>query len=447
MSISLTKGSILKSLFGFAIPILLALLLQALYGAADLIVVGQFAKDIDVSAVATGSQLLQTVTTAVTGLAMGITISVGRLIGQNQKEKAGQYIGAACTLFLVISFFLVLFLTINSGSLAKLLHSPASAINATQTYIFICGCGAIFIVAYNLLGAIFRGIGDSTTPFITVLIACIINIIADIFFVAALNLGSSGAALATVLSQAISVIISLLIIKKKVLPFYFTKSFLRIDKHIWKLLLKLGAPVATQDLLVSLSFLFIQATANNLGIIASGGVGIAEKVCVFIMLIPSSYMQSMSAFVAQNIGAKQISRAKLALRYGIFSSLIVGFIMAMLTFSHGDAMSSIFSKNIEFIKASHDYLKSYAIDCMIISVVFCFVGYFNGLGKTFFVMLQGIIGAFFIRIPVVYFMSLFPQKSLFYIGLGTPISSTIQLTLCLLFFLQINHNENKKIKV
>lgn len=442
MSISLTKGPILKSLFGFAIPVLFTLLLQALYGAADLIVVGQFANDIDVSAVATGSQLLQTVTTAVIGLAMGITIAVGRLIGQNQKEEAGQYIGAACTLFLVLSFFLVLLLTIYSSDLAKLLHSPTSAAHATQKYIFICGCGAIFIVAYNLLGAIFRGIGDSKTPFITVLIACIINIIADIFFVAVLKLGSSGAALATVLSQAISVITSLLIIfKKKDLPFYFEKSFLRIDKHIWKIILKLGTPVATQDLLVSLSFLFIQATANNLGIVASGGVGIAEKVCVFIMLIPSAYMQSMSAFVAQNIGAKQKSRANLALKYGILSSLIVGFIMAILTFTHGDTMSSIFSKNMELIKSSHDYLKSYAIDCMIISVVFCFVGYFNGLGKTFFVMLQGIIGAFFIRIPVVYFMSLLPQKSLFYIGLGTPISSTVQLILCLLFFLTIYHKE------
>ncbi len=152
------------------------------------------------------------------------------------------------------------------------------------------------------------------------------------------------------------------------------------------------------------------------------------------MLVASAYMQSISAFVAQNNGAGLYERSKKALIYGIRTAFIAGIIMGIFSFFFGSLLSNIFSKENTVILASHSYLKAYAIDCMLTAILFCFVGYFNGCGKTLFVMIQGIVGAFFVRIPVVYLMSQIDNASLFTIGLATPISSMVQIILCLIAY-------------
>ena len=164
------------------------------------------------------------------------------------------------------------------------------------------------------------------------------------------------------------------------------------------------------------------------------GVGVAEKMCGFIMLVPSAYMQSMSAFVAQNIGAGRPKRARKALLCGIASSLAAGIIIGYMAFFHGDILAGIFAKDTEIILAAADYLKAYAIDCMLTSFLFCFIGYFNGCGNTTFVMLQGIIGAFGVRLPVSWLMSRQVPVSLFHIGLATPASTVVQIILCGIYF-------------
>ena len=196
-----------------------------------------------------------------------------------------------------------------------------------------------------------------------------------------------------------------------------------------------GAPIALQDLLVSISFLIILAIVNSMGVIASAGVGVAEKVCAFIMLISPAFMQSMSAFVAQNYGAGQITRARKALHYGIAVSFSIGVVMFLITFFHGDALAGIFSSDGEVVFAAADYLKAYAIDCLFTAIFFCYTGFYNGIGKTRFVMIQGILGAFCVRVPVSYIMSIQPEASLFHIGLATPMSSALQLILCVGFML------------
>lgn len=430
----LLRGSILKSLISFAFPVLLALFLQAMYGAADLIIVGQFAGTSEQSGVATGSQLFNMITMVITGLSMGITILVGEAIGSNKREEAGRGIGTAIAIFVFVTFLVTLIVVPFSDLLTKFMHSPPEAFKQTSSYIRICGIGSIFIVAYNVIGAIFRGIGDSKTPLVTVLIACIINILGDLLLVIKFNMGASGAAIATVSAQAISVIISLFFISKKELPFTFKKSYISLKEKYVKKILKVGIPIALQELLVQFSFLFIQIIVNGMGVVESAAVGVAEKVCVFLMLVASAYMQSISAFVAQNNGAKLYDRSKRALFYGIGTALIAGAIMGGIAFLKGDLLSSVFSGEKGVILASHSYLKAYAIDCLLTAVLFCFIGYFNGCERTLFVMIQGIIGAFFVRIPAVYFMSNLDQASLFHIGLGTPISTVVQIILCIIAY-------------
>lgn len=425
-----TKGRIVVPLLQFAVPILFALFLQAMYGAVDLMVVGQFADSTDVSAVSTGSQMTMTITNLVSSLAMGTTIYLGQKIGEGNQKMGGEIIGASICLFLVLGVFLTITISIGAGALAGIMNAPEESFALTTEYIRICGIGSIIIIAYNLIGSIFRGMGDSRTPLITVLIACVCNILGDLLLVAVFHMGTRGAAFATVFAQIISVVASLALIRRRELPFMFSRKQIRWNGGIIGRVVKLGIPIALQDLLVGISFLIILAIVNSLGLVASAGVGVAEKVCGFIMLVPSAFMQAMSAFVAQNRGAGRYDRAERALWYVIGVSTVIGIAMFFLAFFHGDLLAGIFSNDLQVIEAGAEYLKAYAIDCMLTCFLFCFIGYFNGMGLTGFVMIQGIAAAFLVRVPVSWYMSRQTPVSLFHIGLGIPCSTVLQILLC-----------------
>ena len=431
---SLVHGNILRTLLSFAVPVLLALFLQAMYGAADLIIVGQFAGTNEQSGVASGSQLFNMVTMVITGLSMGVTVFVGDAIGSGKRERAGQGIGCGAAIFAIVALLVTAVVVPFSNQLAAWLHAPAQAFAQTSQYIRICGIGTIFITAYNVIGAVFRGIGDSKTPLLTVAIACVINIFGDLLLVAVFQMGAAGAAIATVTAQAISVACSLLLIRRKTLPFAFSLRWVRLEPTCTRRILQIGIPIALQELLVQFSFLFIQVVVNSMGVAQSAAVGVAEKVCVFLMLVASAYMQSIAAFVAQNNGAGQFDRSRKALFYGIKTALAAGAVMGALAFWGGSVLSGIFSSEPLVIANAHAYLKAYAIDCLLTAVLFCFVGYFNGCGKTAFVMIQSVVGAFCVRIPVVYLVSRLEHITLFHIGLATPISSIAQIILCVIAF-------------
>ena len=425
-----TEGPILSKLVRFSVPVLFALLLQATYGAVDLLVVGQFASSSDVAAVATGSGIMLTLTGPLSSFAMGITVLLGQQIGKGEGKKGGYVIGAGISLFAILGAAMTLLLAGFPGTMAAIMQTPEEAFSQTVSYVRICGCGILVIVAYNLIGSVFRGIGDSRTPLIAVIIACFFNIAGDLLLVAVCGLGAAGAAIATVSAQGLSVLISMILIRRQNLPFTFSGKMVRVDTGIWRRLTTLGLPLAVSDLLVGTSFMIIQAIVNSLGLIPAAGIGVAEKVCAFIMLVPSSFMQSMAAFTAQNIGAGKSRRALQALRYGIGASLAAGAVIGIFTFFRGDLLCGIFSRDPQVILAGADYLKAYAIDCLFTAIFFVFIGYYNGLGLTKFVMLQGIISAFGVRVPVSWIMSRIRPVSLFYIGLATPCSSILQIVMC-----------------
>lgn len=433
-------------LLKFMLPVLAALFLQSLYGAVDLLVVGKFAESTDVSAVSTGSQLMLSLTSLISSFAMGMTVYLGQKIGEGKGKKGGEIVGTGIFLFLLIGIILTLCIPAFAAKLAELMHAPAEAFDQTVSYVRICGMGIIIIIAYNLIGSIFRGIGDSRTPLITVLIACICNIFGDVLLVAGFHMGTTGAAIATVFAQGISVVISFILIRRQSLPFTFSVKQIRPVGEILRRMIFLGAPIALQDLLVSISFLVILAIVNALGLTISAGVGVAEKVCGFIMLVPSAFAQSMSAFVAQNIGAGRYDRAKMALFYGIGASAVISVLMFYIAFFHGDLLAEIFSNDGAVVLAAADFLKAYAIDCLLTCFLFCFVGFFNGNGLTTFVMAQGIVGAFCVRVPVSFLMSRQEPVSLFHIGLATPCSTVVQIVMCVICMMFLNRRVSRQQK-
>lgn len=435
------QGKILQPLIVFALPVLFALFLQAMYGAVDLLIVGKFASPADVSAVSTGSQIMMTLTNLVSSFAMGTTILLGQQIGCGERKNGGRTVGTAIVMFAVLAVAMTAVLVLLAPQISSIMNAPAEAFAKTVSYVRICGAGMPVIVAYNLIGCIFRGLGDSRTPLLTVAIACVCNIADDLLLCAGLGLGTAGAAIATVAAQVVSVVVSLAVIRKKELPFEMHRTDIRIHGKTLRRMAGLGAPIALQDLLVSVSFLIILAIVNAMGVTPSAGVGVAEKVCAFIMLISSAFMQSISAFVAQNYGAGRMDRARKALHYGAAVSFVIGVGMFFLAYFYGDLLAGIFSSDAEVIAAAADYLRAYAIDCLFTSIFFCYTGYYNGIGQTRFVMLQGIAGAFGVRVPVSYLISRTANATLFHIGLATPLSSIVQLLLCLGFMVYLKRKK------
>ena len=439
-----TQGGILGPLLRFMVPVFFAMFLQAMYGAVDLLIVGQFGAATDVSAVSTGSQILMTLTNLIVSFAMGMTVLLGQKIGEGKGNEGGAVIGSGICLFGAVAAVFTVLIPLLARPLAALMNAPIEAFDQTAGYIRICGLGMVFIVAYNLIGSIFRGLGDSRTPLMTVVIACVANIVGDLLLVAVFHLGTAGAALATVAAQALSVGASLAVIRRRALPFTLRREHLRFEGALIRRMTGLGLPIALQDLLVGVSFLVILAIVNGLGLIASAGVGVAEKVCGFIMLIPSAFMQAMAAFVAQNMGAGRYGRARRALGYAIGVSLSLAVLMFALTYWRGDLLSGVFAGDGQVVAASADYLRAYAIDCLLTCFLFCFIGFFNGLGMTRFVMIQGIVGAFLVRVPVSFLMSRQTPVSLFRIGLATPCSTLVQIALCAACFARAERKYAKK---
>lgn len=429
-----TQGSILKKLIPFMIPILGALVLQAAYGAVDLLVVGRFGSTAGLSAVSTGSQILNLVTFVITQLAMGITVLIARYIGEKSTGQIGELLGGAITVFAIVSAVLFVVMVFFARSLAVLMQAPQEAISLTTVYVRICGGGIFFIVAYNVLAAIFRGLGDSRSPLIFVAVACVVNIIGDLILVAGFHLDAAGAAIATVAAQAVSVVLAIVLLKKKDLKFGIQKKDFRINGQC-KRFLKVGLPLALQEFLTQMSFLALCAFVNKLGLEASSGYGVACKIVNFAMLVPSSLMQSMASFVSQNVGAGKPDRAKKSMFTGMGLGVIVGVVVFICVWCFGDVLTSVFTMDTAVIQKGTEYLRGFAPETIVTAVLFSMVGFFNGYEKTVWVMIQGLVQTLLVRLPLAYVMSIQPHASLTKIGLAAPVATCFGIVLNVIFYL------------
>lgn len=438
---SFIEGSVFKSLIRFALPVLGALILQAAYGAVDLLVVGWFSDASSITAVGTGSTFMQMITYVITSLAMGTTVTIGQHIGKGKPKNAGDTVGTTIIMFAVIGIVLTIILEVFAGNIVVLLQVPETAVAKTITYLRICGGGVLVIIAYNVISSILRGAGDANLPLLFVGIACVVNIIGDLVLIGGFGMDVAGAAIATVGAQLVSVISSLFVLTRRKLPFSFSREQCRVLGPELKKILSVGIPIALQEATVQISFLVINSIANSMGTMPSAGYAVAQKIVTFIVLIPSSVMQTVSAFVAQNIGAGKKDRAKRGLVTAMVTGCSVGTIIFLIGFFGGALVSSLFTADAQVISQSADYLKGYAVECILTCVLFSSIGYFNGCGKGIPVMVQGITSAVCIRIPVAVFMSRLPNASLLLVGLATPITTVYGIIFFMICFAWIGHKE------
>ena len=432
-----TQGNIFGKMLSFMLPILAALVLQAMYGAVDLLIVGKFGTTAGISGVSTGSGIMNLFTFVLCSLASGVTILIGRYLGEKKNERIGKLIGNSVAFFIVFAVVCSVILLVFARPLAIIMQAPEEAVELTILYIRICGAGFIFVVFYNLISCIFRGLGNSNLPLLFVGIACVVNVILDLILIAGFKLNVIGAAIATVAAQAVSVLLSLVIIRKQELPFEFHSNFIRLGSEI-KAMLAIGTPLALQDCLTNLSFLALCAFVNRLGLDASSGYGVAQKIQSFVMLIPAALMQCMASFVAQNVGAGKEDRAKKGMKYGMLLGSVIGVFIGALAFLKGDVMAAVFTNDAQVILRAFEYLKGFALEAVITCILFSYLGYFNGHSKSMFVMAQGLIQSFLIRLPMSYIMSIQPDASLTGVALAAPAATLVGIIMCTVYYKKMN---------
>ena len=342
---NLTEGSILRNIITFSLPYLLSYFMQILYGMVDLFIVGQYCGVASITAVSIGSQVMHMLTVIIIGLAMGTTVVVGQAIGARNDRKAAAVVGNTISLFMMFSLFLTVVLVAGAKGIVSLIETPAEAVEGTENYLYICFIGIPFIVAYNIIASIFRGLGDTKSPMYFIAIACVANIVLDILFIGVLHYDAAGAALATTLAQTLSVIISLVMIRRhRIIAIH--RSELRPHRAEMGAILKVGIPVALQDGFIQVAFIVITVIANMRGLNDAAAVGIVEKVIGALFLVPSAMLSAVSAIGAQNVGAGKMHRAKSTLWQAMRITVAYGIILAIVIQFTANWVVGIFTDEI-----------------------------------------------------------------------------------------------------
>lgn len=416
----LTEGNIFRALLTFSIPFLIASLIQALYGAVDLMVVGWYCSPESVAAVSTGTQVTQIITNLVSGLTMGGTILVGKYTGMQDEEQTRRTIGTTLSVFAIVAIVLTGVMLYFTDPILALLKTPAESLYLAKQYVTICFCGIFFICGYNAISAILRGYGDSRRPMYFVALSCVLNIIGDFTFVKYLDMGVSGTALATVLSQSVSMIVSIIYLNKKKFLFTFTFSNMRIYKDRVKELACVGIPISFQESMVRLSFLYLTSVTNRLGVSTAAAVGIAGKYDVFAMLPATSIASALAVITAQNYGAGKLYRAKKSLAAGIGFAFIASCLFFVWAQVSPQTMIGVFNTDPEIVRAGIPFFRACSYDYLAVSFVFCLNGYMNGRGKTVFTMISCCFGALLLRMPLIWIVYTHYPDNLLLIGSIAP---------------------------
>lgn len=444
---NLTEGNVWKNLIRFAVPYLLACFMQTFYGMADLFVVGLYNGSETTTAVAIGSQVMHMLTVIIVGFAMGTTVRIGRYVGAKDERAAGRTVGASIVFFAAFAAVLTVVLLLGVNLITGVMLTPREAVGETRLYLLICFAGVPFITAYNLISSIFRGAGDSRRPMYFVAVACGVNIVLDFVFIGGMGLGAAGAALGTVLGQAVSVLFSFLVMRGRDFGFRMTRQDIRADREAVSQICEVGAPIACQDGLIQVAFIVITVIANSRGLIASAAVGIVEKIISFMFLVPSAFLSAISAITAQNMGADKPERARASLGYGLLITICWGAFCAVYNQFLPQTLVGLFTRDDLVLAAGCDYLRAYAFDTLFAAVHFCFSGYFCGDQKAGISFLHNIIAIVMIRIPGAYLAGVYFPDSLYPMGWAAPLGSLLSALICVGFYCYYRRGAQKEKKL
>lgn len=431
----LVSGSVVKQLLMFSIPVLVSNLIQTLYSVADMIVVGKFAGAVSMSGVNIGSQITMLITNLVIGLSVGATVLIGQYLGAGDRKSLKETIGTLFTSLFVVGVVVTVLMVLLQEPLLRLIKTPEESFAEAKNYFFVTALGTLFIFAYNALSAIMRGMGDSKNPLVFVAVACVVNVVLDLILVAFFGWGATGAAVATVFSQAVSVLLCVIYLKRNNFIFDFNLKSFKCDYNRLKTILRIGIPTSVQNVATSCSFLFLTAMVNSLGVNASAAVGAVGKLNGFAILPAVAMNISVSAMSAQNIGAGRHDRALKTCGTGILIAYIISIVIFAFVTLFPELCMRMFIDDEAVIKDGIEYLGSFKYDYLLVPAVFCMNGLFIGAGHTTFSLINGMMSSLLFRIPACYVLGMIMEKGLSGIGLGAPIATAASMISCLIFLI------------
>ena len=437
----LTKGSVSRNLLLFAMPYLLSCFMQTFYGMVDLFVVGLYNGSETTTAVSIGSQVMHMLTVMIVGFAMGTTVRIGRSVGARDERAAAETVGASVLFFTGFAVVVTGALLVCTSSITAVMLTPAEAVSETQTYLMICFAGIPFITAYNVISSIYRGAGDSRRPMYFAGVACVVNIALDFVLIGMCGMGAAGAALGTVFGQAVSVAVSLFMIRKQNLGFRICRKDIRVNKEAVSQILRVGTPIAMQDGMIQIAFIVITVIANSRGLVVSAAVGIVEKLVGFMFLVPSAFLSAISAITAQNMGADKAERARRSMYYGLIITVGWGFLCALYSQFLPHTLIGMFTRDGAVLAAGCEYLRSYAFDCVFAAIHFCFSGYFCGDQKSMVSFIHNITAILLVRIPGAWLASVYFPDSLYPMGWAAPLGSLLSALICVGFYIYFRRRE------
>lgn len=431
---NLTSGSVLTNIFSFSLPYMLAYFLQILYGLADLFVIGLYCGVSSTTAVTNGAQVMYFVTVVIIGLAMGTTVCTGHAIGAGDRERKARVVGNSASFFALFAVVLSAVLLLLNPFIVSWMKVPLEAVTDTQRYLYVCFSGIPFIVAYNVIASIFRGMGDTRTPLRFVAVACLVNVALDFLFIGALDLGVMGAALGTTLSQTVSVIYAFLTIRKHREAFGLERRHFRLQREVMRGISKIGVPIALQDAFIQISFIVIAVIANSRGLDDAAAVGIVEKFIGLLFIVPSAMLSTVSAISAQCIGAGMVERARQTMCTAIGITFSFGLVCALLVHINPEWSVRLFTDSAHVSQLGGEYLSSYVWDCALAGIHFCFSGFFTACGYSIVSFSHNVVSIVTARVPLSYAFSVAFPATLYPMGWAAPIGSVVSVLICMVAY-------------
>lgn len=439
----LSEGNVVKQLILFSLPFLGANIIQSLYSVADMLIVGQFSGTASMSGVNIGSQVTFIITNLVFGLCTGGTILIGQYMGAKKKKEMAETTATLMTILLLTAILMTIIMSFFKDEILHLIQTPTESYEEARSYLAITLLGLIFIFGYNVFSAIMRGMGDSKRPFYFVTIACVTNIILDLILVGKYSMGASGAAIATVFSQAVSMITCIIVMIKNDFVFDFKPSSFRIHKDKMVRIFKLGTPSAIQNGVTSVSFMIITVLVNVIGgVNASAAVGVVGKFNGFAIMPAIAMGASISTMSAQNIGANKWDRAIHVCKLGTSVATVISVIIFALAQLFPAEILRLFNNDPEMIAYGIEYMRTFSCDYLIVPFVFCINGLFIGAGHTTFSLINNMLSALILRIPASIFFGAVIHMGLMGVGLGAPVASFGSLLFILGFLISGKWKEN-----
>ncbi|NLV50391.1 MAG: MATE family efflux transporter [Clostridiales bacterium] len=432
---NLTTGRVGKKLIAFCVPIIFANLIQAIYSFADMAIIGHYLGSGGMSAVSMGSLISTVVLVVVAGLSNGGSIISAQLIRNGAQSEIRRVLGSMLSMFTVIAIIITVCVISFAEPILRLINTPPAAFRYAVQYLVICMIGTIFVYWYNVLAAVLRGVGDSKTPMIIIAATAVLNIVLDIIAVGALNLGTAGAAMATIFSQFISVVLVCVLIKRKTTLFDFKLKSFTIHKNYLSAVVRIGLPQSIQFLFAAAGALFLGGLVNLYGVEASAAAGAVGKIQIFANLVSQGIMVGLMTMTAQNLAVGKPERVIKGLRIGMAFSTAISFVFFAFCMLFPMLSFRIFTSDAAVAAAGVGYLRCYAFSFVIEAAMFCMFGIISGAGYTPLTMCCGILSAFFIRYGFAWLFSNVLLWGFEGIGLAYVAAPIVTSVICVVFLL------------